>query len=57
MEQYKILIQQENGKLSIVLSEGLPTGTVTKLLQVLKEQNLYTPFEIDGVKLQENVNF
>lgn len=57
MEQYKILIQQENGKLSIVLSEGLPSGTVTKLLQVLKEQNLYTPFEIDGVNLKENVNF
>ena len=57
MEQYKILIQQENGKLSITLSEGLPTGTVTKLLEVLKEQNLYSPLEIDGIKLDENVNF
>jgi hypothetical protein len=57
VDEYKILIQQENGKLSIVLSEGLPTGTVTKLLEVLKEQNLYTPSEIDGVKLDENVNF
>ena len=57
MDEYKILIKQENGKLCITLSEGLPSGTVTKLLQVLKEQNLYTPLEIDGIKLDENVNF
>lgn len=57
MDEYKILIKQENGKLCITLSEGLPSGTVTKLLQVLKEQNLYTPIEIDGIKLDENVNF
>lgn len=57
MDEYKNLIKQENGKLSITLTEGLPTGTVTKLLEVLKEQNLYTPLEIDGVKLDENVNF
>ena len=57
MYDFKINIEQKNGKLRLTFSEGLPPGTAIAILHTLHRLNLYTPSEIDALKLDYDVNF
>lgn len=57
MHDFKINIEQKNGKLHLTFSEGLPPGTAIAILHTLHRLNLYTPSEIDALKLDYDVNF